>query len=105
MWKSYTVTVTTNAGCTDSQVVGSHAGRTFKSITVCLLRRIIFPNYQHASQDSDQVNDSNSTEIMKRKSTYILAGATIGKPTVLNRRKNKVTLLPFVVSLFKLQAR
>ena len=29
---------------------------------------------------------------MKRKLTYILADATIGKPTVLNRRKNKVTL-------------
>ena len=50
-------------------------------------------------------NDGNTTDIMKRKSTYILVDATIGKPTVLNRRKNEVTLLPFVVSLFKLQAR
>ena len=42
---------------------------------------------------------------MKRKSTYILADATIGKPTVLNRRKNKVKLLSFLVSSLKLQAR
>ena len=49
--------------------------------------------------------DGNSTDIMKRKSTYILADATIGKPTVLNRRKNKVPLLTFLVSSLKLQAR
>ena len=42
----------------------------------------------------------NSTDIMKRKSTFILADATMGKPTVLNRRKNKVTLFPFLVSSF-----
>ena len=43
---------------------------------------------------------------MKRKSTYfkyILADATIGKPTVLNKRKNKVPLLS--VSSLKLQSR
>ena len=42
---------------------------------------------------------------MKRKSTYMLADATMGKQTMLNRRKNKVTLLPFLVSLLKLEAR
>ena len=50
-------------------------------------------------------NDGNSTDIMKRKSTCILADATMGKPTLLNRRKNKVTLLPILVSSLKHQAR
>ena len=42
--------------------------------------------------------DSNSTDIRKRKSTYILADATIGKPTVLSRNKNKVRLLLFLLA-------
>ena len=42
---------------------------------------------------------------MKRKSTYILADATIGKQTVLNRNKNKVTLLLFLVSSLNLEAK
>ena len=67
---------------------------------------MIFPNYQYASQVTDLSQfDGNSTGIIKRKSTYILADATMGKPTVLNRRKNKVALLPFIVSSLKLQAR
>ena len=39
--------------CIDTCVIGSHAGRTFLSITMCLVCRIKLPNYQHASQDSD----------------------------------------------------
>ena len=42
---------------------------------------------------------------MKRKSTYILADATIGKQTVLNRNKNEVTLLLFLVSSLNLEAK
>ena len=40
-------------GCINTRFIGSHAGRKFLSITMCLMCHIKFPNYQHASQDSN----------------------------------------------------